>query len=81
MFSENGKSYGFSISIDEINDRKEDIQWFVRHTRPLSNLFQKDDRSKMFFVYPTKEACDSAVEIANMRYRTVSDTYEFSRPQ
>ena len=67
--------YAFHLDMKEVKERKDDLNWFVKHTN-MDSYIESSDHDSVLFIYPDKETFDKAYEIAQIRYKTLSDKFE-----
>lgn len=67
--------YAFELSKKETLERFEDLKWFINHTK-LESYIESNDHDTILFIYPDKETFEKAYEIAQIRYKTLSDRFE-----
>ena len=69
--------YGFEIDTKEVEERVDDLDWFLKHTNAKA-YSRSVDGDTVMFIYETKEEMNKAYEIAETRYKTLSDRLEVS---
>lgn len=69
------KAFGFSIDKTEADNRQDDLSWFIKKTKPITQMLSNKIQ-KVFFIYKEKEEAANAYEIARIRYKTISNVLE-----